>query len=450
MSARAGGAGRPGRAQGRDRARLRRRSRRLGSGRRRSSSIRARLQQRHKLTPYAGRTLRRYRSRRRSSAANGVWDSETAARRALRSADGCCDDGSFVDLVRSGVRAPRRRRGRGERRVLRAEGAPDPRRRRRLARRRVHRARQMDGRLGDAPAARRRAHDWCIIRLGAPGIVRGVDVDTTHLQGQLSRRRARIDVCDLPALPAPDDDVERAAWREVLPRTPLTGDSHNLFAVERRAASHAPAPADFSRRRRRAAARLRRRRRRLGAACARRGRGRSRRRRARRPRRRVQRHVLRLAAQPDHAGRRDAHGRRVGNEAASRARARLDDRPSRRRGDDRAAWKSTRATSRATRRARAASTACAADDAPVVGQATSGRAVDASCCRGRRSSRTCGTRSKTTLRAIGDVTHVRFNIFPDGGVGRLRLFGRAEMKRPRSARSSPEPDLALRTLRLCG
>jgi len=24
---------------------------------------------------------------------------------------------------------------------------------------------------------------------------------------------------------------------------------------------------------------------------------------------------------------------------------------------------------------------------------------------------------------IGDVTHVRFNIYPDGGVGRLRLFG---------------------------
>ena len=28
------------------------------------------------------------------------------------------------------------------------------------------------------------------------------------------------------------------------------------------------------------------------------------------------------------------------------------------------------------------------------------------------------------VRAIGAVTHVRFNIFPDGGVGRLRLFGR--------------------------
>jgi len=29
-----------------------------------------------------------------------------------------------------------------------------------------------------------------------------------------------------------------------------------------------------------------------------------------------------------------------------------------------------------------------------------------------------------TLAQVGDVTHVRFNIFPDGGVGRLRLFGR--------------------------
>ena len=29
-----------------------------------------------------------------------------------------------------------------------------------------------------------------------------------------------------------------------------------------------------------------------------------------------------------------------------------------------------------------------------------------------------------TVVNLGDVTHVRFNIFPDGGVGRLRLFGR--------------------------
>ena len=28
------------------------------------------------------------------------------------------------------------------------------------------------------------------------------------------------------------------------------------------------------------------------------------------------------------------------------------------------------------------------------------------------------------LIALGPLTHVRFNIFPDGGVSRLRLFGR--------------------------
>jgi allantoicase len=28
------------------------------------------------------------------------------------------------------------------------------------------------------------------------------------------------------------------------------------------------------------------------------------------------------------------------------------------------------------------------------------------------------------VRTLDDITHVRFNIYPDGGVGRLRLFGR--------------------------
>jgi allantoicase len=35
------------------------------------------------------------------------------------------------------------------------------------------------------------------------------------------------------------------------------------------------------------------------------------------------------------------------------------------------------------------------------------------------------------LRPAGDVTHVRFNIYPDGGVGRLRLFGRPRDEKPR-------------------
>jgi allantoicase len=83
--------------------------------------------------------------------------------------------------------------------------------------------------------------DWCIVRLGVPGIARGVDVETTHFKGNCPEA-CSIDVCSYPVsamrrasgegLPAPPDLVA-AEWSEVLPRTPLNGDAHNLFAVER-------------------------------------------------------------------------------------------------------------------------------------------------------------------------------------------------------------------------
>jgi allantoicase len=83
--------------------------------------------------------------------------------------------------------------------------------------------------------------DWCIVRLGVPGIARGVDVETTHFKGNCPEACA-IEVCSYPAsavrrasgdgLP-PLPDLAAAEWSEVLPRTPLNGDAHNLFAVER-------------------------------------------------------------------------------------------------------------------------------------------------------------------------------------------------------------------------
>jgi allantoicase len=77
---------------------------------------------------------------------------------------------------------------------------------------------------------RRRApgHDWCIIRLGVPGVVRGVNVDTTHFKGNFPEACA-IDACDLSEPPA--TALDDAPWREVLPRVALRGDSPNLFSV---------------------------------------------------------------------------------------------------------------------------------------------------------------------------------------------------------------------------
>jgi allantoicase len=89
------------------------------------------------------------------------------------------------------------------------------------------RGKWMDG--WETRRRREAGHDWCIIRLGVPGIVRGVDVDTAHFKGNYPEACA-IDVCDLPG-PAGADELTGASWREVLARTPLNGDAHNLFAI---------------------------------------------------------------------------------------------------------------------------------------------------------------------------------------------------------------------------
>src|SRR5438046_1590469 len=82
--------------------------------------------------------------------------------------------------------------------------------------------------------------DWCIVRLGVPGIVRGVDVDTAYFKGNFPEACA-LDGWDLSG-PAEAghyglDDLERASWSELLPRTPLAGDTHNLLSVDASAPS---------------------------------------------------------------------------------------------------------------------------------------------------------------------------------------------------------------------
>jgi allantoicase len=74
------------------------------------------------------------------------------------------------------------------------------------------------------------AHDWCIVRLGARGIVRGVDIDTAFFTGNYPESCA-IDACDLPGI-GTVEALMRSRWREVLLRAPLEGDAHNLLVIE--------------------------------------------------------------------------------------------------------------------------------------------------------------------------------------------------------------------------
>lgn len=74
--------------------------------------------------------------------------------------------------------------------------------------------------------------DWCIVRLGLPGIIRGVVVDTRHFKGNYPEQ-CSIEACTI----AGHTDVEQLTsesveWTEVLPQSKLNGDSENPFAIQ--------------------------------------------------------------------------------------------------------------------------------------------------------------------------------------------------------------------------
>jgi len=67
-------------------------------------------------------------------------------------------------------------------------------------------------------------HDYCVIRLGIPGRIHGVDIDTSHFTGNYPPA-ASIDVC------RSDEEVPDDGWQEILARAALDGDAHHLLAV---------------------------------------------------------------------------------------------------------------------------------------------------------------------------------------------------------------------------
>ncbi|MFL6285329.1 MAG: allantoicase [Pyrinomonadaceae bacterium] len=91
------------------------------------------------------------------------------------------------------------------------------------------------GKWMDGWESRRRrtpGFDWCLVRLGLAGRVRGVVVDTAFFRGNFPES------CSLEACAAPPNaDAELLAsdetrWTEILPQSRLEGDSENPFAVK--------------------------------------------------------------------------------------------------------------------------------------------------------------------------------------------------------------------------
>lgn len=103
-----------------------------------------------------------------------------------------------------------------------------------------HKGKIMDGwetrrRRGGSAAAPHPAeedHDWALVRLGAPGVIHGIVVDTAHFRGNYPQS-VSIEATSAPSSASPEellgDDV---TWTTLVPRTPVGGHAANGFAIE--------------------------------------------------------------------------------------------------------------------------------------------------------------------------------------------------------------------------
>ncbi len=88
------------------------------------------------------------------------------------------------------------------------------------------------GQVYDGWETRRRrepGHDWALVRLGVPGRVHGLVVDTAWFTGNFPPY-ASVDGTFVDGYPSPSELLS-ATWQELLPRSPLLGDTANAFAV---------------------------------------------------------------------------------------------------------------------------------------------------------------------------------------------------------------------------
>ena len=87
------------------------------------------------------------------------------------------------------------------------------------------------GKWMDGWETRRRrtpGHDWCIVKLGLPGVIHSVVVDTAFFRGNFPSH-CWIDGCGLP--PGADPTDAAVTWHPVLGRSELAGDAKNAFTI---------------------------------------------------------------------------------------------------------------------------------------------------------------------------------------------------------------------------
>jgi allantoicase len=87
------------------------------------------------------------------------------------------------------------------------------------------------GKWMDGWESRRRrtpGHDWCIVKLGLPGVIHAFVVDTAFFTGNYPSH-CWVDACGLPS--GADPQAAAVVWHPLLGRSELTGDAKNTFQL---------------------------------------------------------------------------------------------------------------------------------------------------------------------------------------------------------------------------
>ena len=91
----------------------------------------------------------------------------------------------------------------------------------------TERGKWMDG--WESRRKRTPGYDWCVLELGASGHVLGLDIDTAHFNGN-HPSFASVEGVYAPR-GTPLATLDTLTWSEILPQSPLRPDSQNLFAA---------------------------------------------------------------------------------------------------------------------------------------------------------------------------------------------------------------------------
>jgi allantoicase len=82
-------------------------------------------------------------------------------------------------------------------------------------------------------------HDWCLIKLGATGVIEKIEVDTNHFKGNFPES-CLIEAVNAPGASAAELESSDRTWFELLPRVKLAAHKRLIFkAAKVEPATHA-------------------------------------------------------------------------------------------------------------------------------------------------------------------------------------------------------------------